>query len=132
MGQDTFALPFAMSTWPQQRLWDACKQGDLATAQDEVHSGVDIHAHYEHAFRLACGNGHLQIAQWLVAQGGMDIHAGFDRAFRWACDNGHLEVGRWLVGLDPSYAVWPPAALAQLRSWGFDRAAWMRSVTKAL
>jgi len=57
------------------------------------------------AFRLACGYGHLNVAQWLIdlskdteTYGGpIDIHAFSDFAFRVACYHGHFDIARWLI-----------------------------------
>ena len=48
---------------------------------------------------VACGHGHLHIAEWLVGLDGVDIHAGGEHALRQACGKGHLHIAEWLVGL---------------------------------
>jgi len=63
---------------------------------------VDIHADDEQAFRAACMNGHLAIAQWLwdLSNATIDIHAYDDNAFRMACEYGFVDVAQWLWQLD--------------------------------
>jgi len=63
---------------------------------------IDISAENDYAFRWACYNGHLEVAQWLLIKK-QDINISFDNhfAFRNACINGHLEVVKWLQSLSP-------------------------------
>jgi ankyrin repeat protein len=42
---------------------------------------------------LACANGHIYIAKWLI----QDHQVDNDSAFRWACMKGHIELAKWLV-----------------------------------
>jgi hypothetical protein len=42
------------------------------------------------AFRRACHNDHLLVAQWLYNLGGVNYRSGNDYAFRGTCTNGHL------------------------------------------
>jgi hypothetical protein len=74
----------------------------LVTAQRVWALGVDIHAQGEAAFRSACANGHLDIAQWLVSFGNVAVDAHNDEAFLSACKNGHWDVAKWFVPL-PRY-----------------------------
>ena len=76
---------------------EACASGDRARVR-EVATTADVTLLSE-MLAVACGHGHLHIAEWLVGLGGVDIHAGGEHAFRQACGNGHLGVARWLVGL---------------------------------
>ena len=69
--------------------------------------------HKNAMFRLACGKGHLEVAEWVYSLGDVDIHALGDYAFRWACGNGHLKVAKWVYSLGDvniytygDYAFW--------------------------
>ena len=99
----------------------------IVSKHEQALGGVDIHVGGEYAFRWACGNGHLDVAQWLVGLGGVDIHAFDEYAFRRACANGYLECARALVGLDPDYA-WPRVEMKVLQAWGDRRDAWLKAV----
>ena len=68
--------------------------------QYKVH--IDISPEIEFAFRWACQNGHLELAQWLYQiKPTIDISARDEYAFRWACEEGHLELAQWLQTLIP-------------------------------
>ena len=77
----------------------------------------------------ACESGDLAAVQALV-RGGVAIHARRDNAFNLACQNGHWAVARWLLGVDPHYAQWPAASMANLKKWSAERGGWMRSVVR--
>ena len=91
----------------QTQFIKACKNGDLDKAKRILKDNptLNIHACSDFAFRLACGYGHLNIAQWLIdlskdteTYGGpIDIHAFSDFAFRVACYHGHFDIARWLA-----------------------------------
>ena len=76
---------------------EACASGDRARVR-EVATTADVTLLSE-MLAVACGHGHLHIAEWLVGMDGVDIHADGEGAFRWACGSGHLDVAKWLVGL---------------------------------
>ncbi len=63
---------------------------------------IDISAYNEFAFRYACTNGHIEVAQWLLSVNpDINISAYHDYAFRFACRYEHLEVALWLQSLKP-------------------------------
>ena len=55
----------------------ACKEGDLAAVQSIQHT-IDER---NKAFRLACQNGHLEVAQWVYTLGDVDYHTCDELAF---------------------------------------------------
>jgi len=58
------------------------------------------------SFKLACENGHLEVAQWLLSiKPDINISADDDCAFRWTCDYGHLEVAQWLRSIKPDINI---------------------------
>jgi ankyrin repeat protein len=81
----------------------ACEQGDLREAYyyfnkipESVRSSY-ISADDFRPFRLACKNGHLDVARWLLRQKpNIDIFARNNESFINACKNGHLNVAQWL------------------------------------
>lgn len=89
-----------------------CSRGDLLEAQQylQLHPDIDISANDEHAFRQACSNGHLEVAQWLIQISkergqDIDISARDELAFRWACVKGHLVVAKWLLQIKPDINI---------------------------
>ena len=104
---------------------EACASGDRARVR-EVATTADVTLLSE-MLAVACGHGHLHIAEWLVGLDGVDIHADGEHAFRQACGNGYLECARVLVGLDPEYA-WPRVQMKLLQKWGDSRDAWLKAV----
>lgn len=74
----------------------ACGNGHLEIAKWLVSLEVDTHAYNNDAFCLACAFGHLEIAKWLYSMGGVEEHV---CAFREACENGHVEIVKWLYAL---------------------------------
>lgn len=58
--------------------------------------------HLSCAFRGACSQGHIEIAQLLLdIAPNMDIQSGNYYVFRWACHNGHIDVAKWLYQISP-------------------------------
>jgi hypothetical protein len=51
------------------------------------------------AFRFACYNGRLEMAQWIYSLGGVDYHAQDEWAFRWACYCGRSDIVWYLLQL---------------------------------
>ncbi len=63
----------------------------------EIKPDIDVSAWNEYAFRFACLNGHLQVAQWLLEiEPDIDVSAKNEFAFQHTCENGHLGVAQWL------------------------------------
>ncbi len=50
-----------------------------------------------HGFILACGNGQIEIAKWLVRNHPVNVHLNDEWAFKSACRNGHIEIAKWLL-----------------------------------
>jgi hypothetical protein len=80
---------------------NACKEGNLEEAINiYTKHKPNIHALDDYAFRLACSQGHLNIASWLYGlEDKPNIHAFDDCAFRSACYYGHINIAQWLYGL---------------------------------
>jgi hypothetical protein len=97
----------------------ACKKGVLELAQRLVHFPIDIHAYDEVAFRSACFNNHLELAQWLTLTccSPINIHVYDESVFRCACYNGHLEVAKWLV--DYTNSIHSPIDIHALDEYAF-------------
>jgi hypothetical protein len=61
---------------------------------------------YNDAFGLACVNGHLEVAQWLLQiKPNINISAENEYAFYFACFGGHLEVAQWLLQVKPTIDI---------------------------
>lgn len=55
------------------------------------------------AFKLACQNGNLSEAQWLLRQHpDINIRSSNDLAFYFACKLGHSDVVHWLLSVEPN------------------------------
>src|SRR5579872_3278362 len=72
-----------------------------------INENINIHVYSEHAFELACAQGHFQIVKWLVGleqtYGKINIHADNECAFRGACREGHLAIAQWLIELEATH-----------------------------
>ena len=84
------------------RLFEAVEAGDLAAAQAAVADGASAKAQHDYAkdepLHLACGEGHLDIAQWLHSAGA-SVDAtddGGQTPLHNACSRGHLGIAQWL------------------------------------
>jgi ankyrin repeat protein len=73
------------------KLIEACENGDLSIVKKCVKRGADIHAWEDAALRWAAIKGHLEVIKYLVEQGA-DIHVYDEYALRWAANRGHLQV----------------------------------------
>jgi hypothetical protein len=87
-----------------QTFFKLCRSGNLEEAQEylRLNPTIDISALDDEIFRLACRNGQLHVAQWLLqvsTEKGQDINisANNEEAFRCACMYGHLELAQWLL-----------------------------------
>jgi FOG: Ankyrin repeat len=74
----------------------ACENGHLEVAKFLVEKGANIHASYDLALQWACKNGHLEVTKFLVEKGA-NIHVYNDWALKLACSKNHLEVAKFLV-----------------------------------
>lgn len=85
-----------------------CESGNLEELKKLDYTRIDIHDRKEHAFRMACGNGHLEVVKYLIWLGEnghkrINIHAMFNHAFRLACHAEHLDVADYLISLYSTY-----------------------------
>ena len=80
----------------------ACKEENLEEAITIYNKDKpNIHAIDDEAFRYACYNGHINIAQWLYSlEDKPNIHAKNEEAFRYACYDGYINIAQWLFGLE--------------------------------
>ena len=63
-------------------------------------------ANMNEAFAIACSNGHLEIAQFLLEfQPTIKSFNNDHESFKNACDNGYIEVAKWLASLDSRYII---------------------------
>ena len=89
-----------------EQFIDYCSNGYLEKAKkflkEYTRQNINISEWNDEAFRLACSNGHLKVAQWLLEiEPNINISAQEEYAFRRACSNNHLEVATWLRSLHP-------------------------------
>jgi hypothetical protein len=82
------------------------KNHEMATWIYSNYPTVNVSANNEHAFRIACWYGKLEIAQWLYSiRPTLDVSALKEEAFCSACHNGHLHVVQWLLEIKPSIHI---------------------------
>jgi outer membrane protein assembly factor BamB len=71
------ALPLLASEVDHEALWEAARQGDLATVKRLQAAGVDVDVRTKYgatALSYACDKGHLEVARYLI-ENGADINA---------------------------------------------------------
>lgn len=112
----------------------AREKSELSLAQDFVGGGfvahglssVNIHAHDDYAFRIACRFGRLEVAQWLWSMGGVDVHV-LAEAFVVASRSGNLSLVNWLhdeiLGSVDDFAL-ERGFVSACRSGNIDLVAW--------
>ena len=87
----------------------ACKYGHFDVVNYLIQTNkVNVS---EFAFKTACVNGYLDVAQLLYDHGKINIHADNDCIFYDCCEEGHLEIIKWLCSLD-EFIVTTPITLA--------------------
>ena len=78
------------------KLVDACRNGNLTAVKECIELGADIHARNDLALQWATNYGCLDVVKYLIEQGA-NIHAKNDEALWWAAEKGHLEIVKYLV-----------------------------------
>ena len=78
------------------KLIDACMDGDLSAVKKCIKRGADIHAWYDEALRRTALWKHFEIVKFLI-ENGADIHALNDEALHCATEEGCLEIVKYLI-----------------------------------
>ncbi len=92
-----------ISSWTTDMFIYASSSGHLALVKYLLESSdrsytIDIHEHYEHAFRMASQNGHIDIIEYLLDRNNdIDVQALDNYALKGAAGNGHLAVVDYLI-----------------------------------
>jgi len=88
---------------PDYQLLDAAKDNDMQAAREAVDRGANVHAldlDGSSALFLACTNGHMQLAEFLV-ECGADVDATFGKRkqtlLHWAAEQSSTGVGTFLL-----------------------------------
>lgn len=80
----------------QLKFIDACKNGLLEKAQEYYYiANINIHYNNDNAFKWACYNNHLYIAQWLQSINNMQFDT-YRCVFIKICINGKINFAKWL------------------------------------
>ena len=88
---------------PDYQLLDAVRHGDFQSAREAVNRGANVHARDldgRSALYLACTEGHMQLAEFLVGQGA-DVDETFGKRERtllhWAAEQSSTGVATFLI-----------------------------------
>ena len=88
----------------------SCKKGYLSYAKSLLSRyNIDIHSSNEFAFSVACENGQLEIAKWLIelgekhGYGKINIHDFVVNVFCYTCRFGQLQIAKWLIELGENH-----------------------------
>jgi len=119
----------------QAQVTHLCQYGNLESIKKLLQNNQNINI-YDSAFRIACGYGHLAVAQWLLSvKPDINISAEDNWAFSNACEMGHLEVAKWLLQVKPDIDIstYEEYAFRQACSKGhLEVAQWLLSVKPAI
>jgi ankyrin repeat protein len=98
----------------EEQFIELCSSGKLEEVKKFLEENPNTIIEDEYGFRisfcLACCNGCLEVAKWLLkslleVKPNIDISAMCECAFRGACCNGCLEVAKWLLKVKPDIDV---------------------------
>lgn len=112
-------------------VWQMASEAGQLACLKMMYSRECKHVGDDVAFQLACRNGHLEVAKWLVSLNqGIDVHARQNWAFTTSCFNNRLEVCKWLRSLDKGiYKQIPANAFVHVCENGhLDVAKWLLSL----
>jgi ankyrin repeat protein len=93
----------------EKQFIQLCRIGNLDNIIHfyENNSNINISSDNELAFRVACENGHFEIAKWLLSiSPNIDIHTKDSYAFCYSCESGYLEIAKWLFSLNPNISLY--------------------------
>ena len=82
----------------------ACERGEIEKAKEELLKDEKLTQHdIGYAFRIACFQGHLELAKWILEMSPSKSIISFEchEPLLSACRNRKLEVAEWLVSLKP-------------------------------
>lgn len=92
----------AVASSEQSSLSGSAQSGNKVS----LRKNINISSYDEYAFRGACENGHLKVAQWLLSiKPTIDISSTDEYAFRYACANNHLNIAQWLLTIKPTIDI---------------------------